>query len=78
MGHVAAQEPTSAGRRGSGAEEHVAALELNSAIRQGPGHGRRSSAGAYLGRKTRSGAAGYVEVLELTSIGRRGPELQGT
>jgi hypothetical protein len=41
------------------------------------GHGTRGSTGAHLGRKARSGVAEHVEVPELTSIGRRGPELQG-
>jgi hypothetical protein len=78
MGHVVTPEPTSTGRR---------CLKLRntwqcwSSTQQGGearGHGTRGSTGAHLGRKTRSEAAGHVEVSELTSIGRRGPELQGT
>jgi hypothetical protein len=61
----------------SKAEEHVAALELNSVRMRGPGHRTCGSTGAHLSREARSGAAGHVEVPELTSIGRRGPELQG-
>jgi hypothetical protein len=37
----------------------------------------RGSTGVNLGRKARFGAAGHVEVPELTSIGMRDSELQG-
>jgi hypothetical protein len=78
MGHAAAPEPISAGRRGP---ELRNTWQCQSSTQQGgeaQGHETRGSTGAHLGRKARSEAAGHVEVLELTSIGRRGPELQGT
>jgi hypothetical protein len=71
---VAAPEYTSAGRRGSGAEEYVTASELNSR-RRGPEPRDSGSIGAHLNRKVRSGAVRHVKVAELTSIGRRSPEL---
>jgi hypothetical protein len=50
--------------------------ELNLARRQDPGHETRDNIEAHLGRKARSETAGHVEPPELTSIRRRGLELQ--
>jgi hypothetical protein len=55
----------------SGAEEHVAASELNSARRRGPGP--RGSTRVHLGRKARSGAKEHVVASELNSARRRCP-----
>jgi hypothetical protein len=55
----------------SGAKEHVAAPELNSARKRSLGP--RGSTGAHLGRKVRSGAEEHVTTLELNSARRRGP-----
>jgi hypothetical protein len=41
------------------------------------GRGIHGSIGAHLGSKVRYGAAGHVAVPKPTSVGRRGPELQG-
>jgi hypothetical protein len=58
----------------SGAEEHVAAPELNSARRRGPApHG---STGAHLSKEVRSEVVGHVAAPEPTSPGRYGPKLQ--
>jgi hypothetical protein len=56
-----------------GAEEHVAALELNSIRRRGLGP--RGSTGAHLSKEVRSEAVGHVATLEPTSVGRCGPKL---
>jgi hypothetical protein len=77
MGHVTAPEPTSARRRGA---ELRSTWQCRSSTQQGGearGHGTRGSIEAHLGRKVMSEIAGHVEISELTSIGRRGPELQG-
>jgi hypothetical protein len=76
---MVAPEPTSAGRRGSGAEEHVATSELNSVRRRSSrggrarSHGTCDSARAHLGREARSGAEEHVVAPELSSRGGRGP-----
>jgi hypothetical protein len=57
----------------SGAEEHVAVLELNSARRRGLG--TRGSTGAHLSKEVRSGAVGHVAAPDPTSAGRCGPKL---
>jgi hypothetical protein len=54
----------------------VVASEFNSARGEARGHRIRGSTGAHLGRETRSGVVGHVKIPELTSIGRRGTELQ--
>jgi hypothetical protein len=41
------------------------------------GHGTRGGTRAHLSRNARSETVGHVEVPELTSVGRRGLELQG-
>jgi hypothetical protein len=58
----------------SGAEERVAASELNSTRRRGPRP--RGSTGAHLSKEVWSGAAGHVAAPEPTSAGRCGPKLQ--
>jgi hypothetical protein len=54
----------------------VAAPELNSARRRGPGHVPRGSTEAHLTKEVRSGSVGHVAALEPTSVGRCGPKLQ--
>jgi hypothetical protein len=54
----------------SGAEEHVAALELSSREGRAQSHGARGSAGAYLGREARSGAEKRVAAPKLNSARR--------
>jgi hypothetical protein len=74
---VATLEPSSTRKRGP---ELRNTWLRRSSTQQGDevrGHGTRGSTGAYLGRKTRSEAVGRVNVSELSSIGRRGPELHG-
>jgi hypothetical protein len=56
-----------------GAQEHVAASELNSARRRDPGP--RGSTEAHLSEEVSSGAAGHVTAQEPTSAGRCGPKL---
>jgi hypothetical protein len=76
MGHVAAPEPTSAGRRGP---ELRNTLQRRSSTNQGGearGHGPRGSTGAHLSKVVRSGAAGHVAALKPTSAGKCGPNLQ--
>jgi hypothetical protein len=76
MGHVAAPEPTSTGRRGP---ELRNVWLRRSSTQQGDedrGHGPRGSTGAHLSKEVRSGAAGHVVAPELTSAGRCGPKLQ--
>jgi hypothetical protein len=57
-------------------EERVAASELNSTSRRGPGHESHGSTGAHLIKEVRSGATGYVAAPKPTSAGRCGPKLQ--
>jgi hypothetical protein len=74
--HVAASEPTSAGRRGS---ELRNAWWRWSSTQQGNktrGHGPRDITGAYLSKKVRSEAVGHVVVSKPTSVGRCDPKLQ--
>jgi hypothetical protein len=52
----------------------VAALELNSARRRGPGP--RGSTSAHLSKEARSGVTGHVAALEPTFAERCGPKLQ--
>jgi hypothetical protein len=76
-GHVATLEPTSIAMRGP---ELRNTWQRQSSTQQGGearGHGTRGSTGAHLDKKVRSRAVGHVKVPKLTSIGRRGPELQG-
>jgi hypothetical protein len=76
MGHVAAPEPTSAGRRGP---ELRNTLQHRSSTNQGGearGHGPRGSTGAHLSKVVRSGAAGHVVAPKPTSVGKCGPKLQ--
>jgi hypothetical protein len=56
----------------SGAEEHVAALELSSRGGRAWSHGTRGSVGAHLGREARSGAEEHMTALEINSARRRG------
>jgi hypothetical protein len=75
---MAALQPTSAGKRGPKLRN---TWQRRSSTQQGGearGHGTCGSTGAHLGRQARSRAAGHMEVPELTSIERRGLELQGT
>jgi hypothetical protein len=60
----------------SGAEEHVATLELSSRGGKAQSHGTRGSAGAHLGREARSGAEEHVAAPKPTSAGRCGLKLQ--
>jgi hypothetical protein len=78
MGHVAAPEPTSVGRRGPELSNTWQRRSSTQQAGEARGHKTRGSTGAHLGGKARSRAAEHVKVPELTSIGRRGPELQGT
>jgi hypothetical protein len=76
MGHVAASEPTSAGRQGP---ELKNAWRRQSSTQQGDkarGHGPRGSTGAHLSKEVRSGVAGHVAAPEPTSVGRCDPKLQ--
>jgi hypothetical protein len=57
----------------SGVEERVAAPELNSARRRGPGP--RGSTGAHISKEVRFGATGHMAALEPTSAVRCGPKL---
>jgi hypothetical protein len=75
MGHVAAPEPTSTGRRGL---ELRYAWRRRSSTQQGDetrGHGARGSTGAHLSKEVRSGAVGHMAAPEPTSTGRCGPKL---
>jgi hypothetical protein len=56
----------------SGAEEHVAALELSSRGGRARSHKTRGSAGAHLGREARSKTKERVAAPELNSARRRG------
>jgi hypothetical protein len=86
VGYMAAPELSSqggeAGPRGSvrahldrearsGAEEHVAALELSSRGGRARNHGTRGSAGAHLDREARFRAEEHVAAPELNSASRR-------
>jgi hypothetical protein len=76
MGHVAASEPTSAGRRGP---ELRNTWQRWSSTQQGGearGHVTRGSTGAHLSKEVRSGATGHGVAPEPTSVGRCGPKLQ--
>jgi hypothetical protein len=76
MGHMAALEPNSAGRRGP---ELRNVWRRRSSTQQGDeaqGHGPCGSTVAHLSKEVRSGAAGHVTAPEPTSAGRCGPKLQ--
>jgi hypothetical protein len=76
MGHVAAPEPTSAGRRGP---ELRNTWQRRSSTQQGGearGHMTRGITGAHLSKEVRSGAVGHVAVLYPTFAGRCDPKLQ--
>jgi hypothetical protein len=76
MGHVAASELSSAGRRGL---ELRVTWQRRSTTQQGGearGHETRDSTGAHLSKEVRSGAAGHVATPEPTSVGMCGPKLQ--
>jgi hypothetical protein len=78
MGHMAAPEPTSAGRRGP---ELRNTWQRQSSTQQGGearGHVTRGSTGAHLSKEVRSDAAGHVAAPEPTSAGRCGLKLQLT
>jgi hypothetical protein len=60
----------------SGAEEHVAASELNSVRRRGLGP--RDSTGAHLSKEVRSRAVEHVTAPEFTPAETCGPKLQLT
>jgi hypothetical protein len=78
MGHVAAPEPTSVGRRGP---ELRNAWRRRSSTQQGDeaqGHGPRGSTGAHLSKEVRSEATGHVAAPKPTSAGRCGAKLQLT
>jgi hypothetical protein len=68
IGHVAALEPSSVGRR-SPESPPQAGGEVRS-------REARSSAGAHLNREARSGALEHVTASEPTSTERRGPKPQ--
>jgi hypothetical protein len=76
IGHVAALEPTSTGRRGL---ELRNAWRRQSSIQQGDearGHMPCGSTRAHLKKEVRSGAAGHLAAPESTSVGRCDPKLQ--
>jgi hypothetical protein len=76
MGHVAASEPISVGRRGP---ELRNVWRRRSSTQQGDetwGHGPRGGTGAHLSKEVRSGVVGHVATLEPTSAERCGPKLQ--
>jgi hypothetical protein len=76
MGHVAAPESTSIGRRGL---ELRNMWQRRSSTQQGGDarvHGPRGSTGAHLSKEVRSGAAGHVTALDPTFTGRCGSKLQ--
>jgi hypothetical protein len=75
---VAAPEPTLAGRRGPKLRNTCKCQSSTQQVGEARGHETRGCTGAYLDKNAMSRAAGHVKILELTSIGRRGPELQGT
>jgi hypothetical protein len=78
MGHVAAPDPTSAGRRGL---ELRNTWQRRSSTQQGGearGHVTCGSTEAHLRKEVRSGATGHVMAPEPTSAGRCGPKLQLT
>jgi hypothetical protein len=62
----------------SGAEEHLAALELTSRGDRARSHVTRDSVGVHLGREARSGAEKRVAAPELNSARRRGPGPRGS
>jgi hypothetical protein len=77
-GYVAAPKPTSAGRRDPKLRN---TWQRRSSTQKGGevwSHGTRGGTGVHLDRKVRSEAAGHMEVPEPTSIGMRGPKLQGS
>jgi hypothetical protein len=57
---------------------HVVALELPAQKGRVQSPETRGNVGAHLSKKVRSGAAGHVAALELTSARRRGSELRDT
>jgi hypothetical protein len=76
MGHVAAPEPTSAGRRGP---ELRNTWQRRSSTQQGGearGHVTRGNTGDHFNKEVRSEAVGHVAALDPTSAGRCGPKLQ--
>jgi hypothetical protein len=75
MGHVAAPEPTSVGRRGPEVRNMWQRWSSTQQGGEARGHVTRGSTGAHLSKEVRSGAAGHVAALEPTSAGRCGPKL---
>jgi hypothetical protein len=78
MGHVAASEPTSVGRRGPELSNMWHHPSLTQQVCEVRGHGTRDSIRAHLSKEVMSGATGHVVALEPTSVGRYGPKLQLT
>jgi hypothetical protein len=76
MGHVAALEPTSTGRRGP---ELRNVWRRQSSTQQGDkaqGHGPHGSTGAHLSKEVMSGAVGHMVAPKPTSAERYGSKLQ--
>jgi hypothetical protein len=75
MGHVAALEPTSVGRRGPELRNTWQRRSLTQQGGEARGHVTRGSTRAHLSKEVRSGATGHMAAPELTSAGRCGPKL---
>jgi hypothetical protein len=74
IGHVAATEPTSAGRRGPEPWDMWQRQSLPQPGGEVQKHGTHRSAGAHLSQKARSRAIVHVAASEPTSTEKRGPE----
>jgi hypothetical protein len=69
MGHMAAPEPTSVGRRGPELRNMWQRWSSTQKGDEARGHGPHGSTGAHLSREMRSGAVGYVAAPEPNSAG---------
>jgi hypothetical protein len=72
-GHVAAPEPSSAGRPGPGLWDTWRRRSLPQQGGRVRGRRTRGRAGAFLSREAASGAVGHVAASEPSSAGRSGP-----
>jgi hypothetical protein len=75
MGHVAAPEPTSVGRRGPELRNMWQDWSSTQQGGEARGHVTHGSTEAHLSKEVMSGVVGHVVALEPTSAGRCGPKL---
>jgi hypothetical protein len=76
MGHVAAPEPTTVGKRGPELKNVWCSWSSTQQGDEARGHGPRGSTGAHLSKEVRSGAARHMAAPEPTSAWRCGLKLQ--